>query len=41
VRIPCEKIHGTAEGILTLRALKAAPMQELPGDALWDEALLS
>jgi predicted transposase YdaD len=40
VRIPYEKILGTAEGILTLRALKAEPMEELLGDALWDEVLL-
>ncbi len=40
VRIPYEKILGTPEGILTLRALKAEPMEELLGDALWDEALL-
>jgi len=40
VRIPYEKIAGTPEGILTLRALKAEPMEELLGDAVWDEALL-
>jgi hypothetical protein len=40
VRIPYEEIGGTPEGILTLRALKAEPMEELLGDALWDEALL-
>ena len=40
MRIPYEKILGTPEGILTLRALKAEPMEELLGDALWDEALL-
>jgi hypothetical protein len=40
VSIPYEKILGTPEGILTLRALKAEPMEELLGDALWDEALL-
>lgn len=40
VRIPYDKILGTPEGILTLRALKAAPVEELLGDALWDEALL-
>jgi Putative transposase, YhgA-like len=40
VRIPYEEIAGTPEGILTLRALKAEPMEELLGDALWDEALL-
>jgi len=40
VRIPYEAIAGTPEGILTLRALKAEPMGELLGDAVWDEALL-
>ena len=40
VRIPYEKILGTPEGILTLRALKAEPMEELLGDALWDEVIL-
>jgi predicted transposase YdaD len=40
IRIPYEAIAGTPEGILTLRALKAEPMDELLGDAVWDEALL-
>ena len=40
VRIPYEALAGTPEGILTLRALKAEPMNELLGDALWDESLL-
>ena len=40
VRIPYEALAGTPEGILTLRALKAEPMNELLGDALWDEPLL-
>ena len=40
VRIPYEKITGPPEGIVTLRALKAEPIGELLGDALWDEALL-
>ena len=40
VRIPYESIAGTPEGIITLRALKAQPMDELLGDALWDEGLL-
>ena len=40
VRIPYEAIVGTPEGIFTLRALKAEPMEELLGDAVWDEALL-
>jgi hypothetical protein len=40
LRIPYEAIRGTPEGILTLRALKAEPVNELLGDALWDESLL-
>jgi len=40
LRISYEDIRGTPEGILTLRALKAEPMNELLGDALWDESLL-
>ena len=40
VRLPYESIAGTPEGIITLRALKAQPMDELLGDALWDEPLL-
>lgn len=40
VRIPYEKIAGTPEGILALRALKAEPIGELLGDALWEERLL-
>ena len=40
VRIPYEKIAGTPEGILTLRALKAEPVNELLEDVIWDEALL-
>jgi hypothetical protein len=40
VRIPYEALAGTPEGILTLRALKAEPVNELLGDALWDESLL-
>ncbi|NBV85926.1 MAG: Rpn family recombination-promoting nuclease/putative transposase [Verrucomicrobia bacterium] len=39
VRIPYEAIAGTPEGVLTLRALKAEPMDELLGDSVWDEAL--
>jgi predicted transposase/invertase (TIGR01784 family) len=41
VRIRYEDIAGTPEGILTLRALKAEPVDELLGDELWDESLLS
>ena len=40
VRIRYEDIAGTPEGILTLRALKAEPVDELLGDELWDEPLL-
>jgi hypothetical protein len=40
VRIPYEKLGGTAEGILTLRTLKAEPVDELFCDALWEESLL-
>jgi len=40
VRIPYEAIAGTPEGILTLRALKAEPMDELLEDVIWDESLL-
>jgi hypothetical protein len=40
VRIRYEDIAGTPEGILTLRALKAEPVDELLGDELWDESLL-
>ena len=39
-RIPYGEIAGTAEGILTLRALKAEPVNELLGDEIWDESLL-
>lgn len=39
-RMPYTALAGTPEGILTLRALKAEPMGELLGDALWDESLL-
>jgi len=40
LRIPYESIEGTPEGILTLRALKAEPVNELLADPLWDESLL-
>jgi predicted transposase/invertase (TIGR01784 family) len=40
VHLPYEAIAGTPEGIITLRALKAQPMDDLLGDALWDEPLL-
>ena len=40
VRIPYEELAGTPEGILTLRALKAEPLDDLLSDALWEESLL-
>jgi len=40
VRIPYDAFAGTPEGILTLRALKAEPMNELLEDVIWDESLL-
>ncbi len=40
VRIPYDELGGTAEGILTLRTLKAEPVDELFCDALWEESLL-
>jgi len=40
VDIPYEKITGTAEGILTLRALKAEAMGELLHEAVWEPGLL-
>ena len=40
VRIPYEELAGTPEGILTMRALKAEPLDELLSDALWEESLL-
>ncbi len=40
MRIRYEDLAGTPEGILTLRSLKAEPVNELLGDAVWDEPLL-
>ncbi|MCX8510671.1 MAG: hypothetical protein ORN83_02840, partial [Chthoniobacteraceae bacterium] len=40
VRIPYDAFAGTPEGILTLRALKAEPMNKLLEDVIWDESLL-
>ena len=40
VSIPYEELGGTAQGILTLRTLKAEPVDELFCDALWEESLL-
>ena len=36
VRIPYQDFRGTPEGVLTLRALKAAPVDELLSDPVWD-----
>jgi hypothetical protein len=36
VRIPYQDFRGTPEGVLTLRALKAAPVDELLSDHVWD-----
>lgn len=41
VDIPCEDIRGTPEGILTLRSLKAAPLDELMRDPVWDRAVIT
>ena len=40
VRLPYADLTGTPEGIITLRALKAQPMEELLEDVIWDEPLL-
>lgn len=40
VRMSYADIEGTPESILTLRALKAEPVNELLGDEVWDESLL-
>jgi len=40
VLIPYNALTGTADGILTLRALKAEPMNELFEDVIWHESLL-
>lgn len=40
VDIPYEQIAGTAEGILTLRALKAEAVGELLHEAVWEPGLL-
>lgn len=40
VRLRYEDLEGTAEGILTLRALKAEPVADLFTDFIWDEKLL-
>ena len=41
VDLPYEDIHGTPEGILALRSLKAAPLGELFHDLVWDRAVIT
>jgi hypothetical protein len=41
VDLPYEDIHGTPEGILTLRSLKAEPLGELLHDMVWDRAVIA
>jgi hypothetical protein len=41
VDLPYEDIHGTPEGILTLRSLKAEPLGELLHDLVWDRAVIA
>jgi predicted transposase YdaD len=41
VDLPYEDIHGTPEGILTLRSLKAEPQGELLHDLVWDRAVIT
>jgi hypothetical protein len=41
VDLPYEDIHGTPEGILTLRSLKAEPLGELLHDLVWDRAVIT
>ncbi len=41
VDLPYEDIHGTPEGILTLRSLKAEPLSELFHDLVWDRAVIT
>jgi predicted transposase YdaD len=41
VDLPYEDIHGTPEGILTLRSLKAEPLGELFHDLVWDRAVIT
>jgi hypothetical protein len=40
VDLPYKDIHGTPEGILTLRSLKAEPLGELLHNLVWDRAVL-
>lgn len=39
--MPVEEMVGTPAGILVLRAFRAELLQELMGDALWDEGLIA
>jgi hypothetical protein len=41
VDLPYEDIHGTPEGILTPRSLKAEPLGELFHDLVWDRAVIT
>jgi len=41
VDLPYEDIHGTPEGILTLRSLKAEPLGELLHSLVWDRAVIA
>jgi predicted transposase YdaD len=41
VDLPYEDIHGTQEGILTLRSLKAEPLGELLHNLVWDRAVIA
>ncbi len=41
VDLPYEDIHGTQEGILTLRSLKAEPLGELLHRLVWDRAVIA
>jgi predicted transposase YdaD len=41
VEIPYEDIRGTPEGVLTLRSLKAAPLEELLHSLVWERAVIA
>ena len=41
VDLSYEDIHGTPEGILTLRSLKAEPLDELLHNLVWDNAVIT
>ena len=40
VRMSYEELAGTPEGTMTLKALKAEPMEELMTDVIWEDQLL-